>query len=54
MDIGPKPSTSWVQIHVGESDSESDHGSTLITQRESEDDSEMLSDSAFIEINVRS
>ena len=48
MDIDPQPSTSGVQIHVGES--ESDHGST---QRESKDDREMLSDSAFIERNVR-
>ena len=47
MDIDPQPSTSEVQIHI--SDSESDHGST---RRESEDDSEMLSDSAFIERNV--
>ena len=49
MDIDPQLSTSRVQIHVGESDSESDHGSK---QRESDDDSEMLSDSAFIERNV--
>ena len=51
MDIDPQPSTSGVQIHVGESDSKSDHGST---QRESGDDSELLSDSSFIERNVRS
>ena len=51
MDIDLQPSTSGVQIDVGESDGESDHGST---QRESEDDSEMLSDSAFIERNVLS
>ena len=50
MDIDPQPSTPGVQIHVGESDSESDHGST---QRESENDSERLSDSAFIERNMR-
>ena len=49
MEIDPQPSISGVKIHVHESDSESDHGST---QRESEDDSEMLSDSAFIERNV--
>ena len=51
MDIDPQPSTSQVQNHAGESDSESDHG---ITQRESEDNSEMLSDSAFMERNVHS
>ena len=50
METEPQPSTSGLQIHTRDSDNDSDHEGQ---QRESDDDSEMLSDSAFIERNVR-
>ena len=51
MDVEPQPSTSTAHIHASDSEHESDNEGI---RRESEGESEVLDDSAFIERNVRS